>query len=80
MNRQPGFLGETLRRQVVGISPRRGIVDLDEALLDAAFEVGVDETKRDAEFGRDSALRTRTVRFHRTQQAENDAFVLMLRL
>ena len=78
MNRQPGFLGKALRRQVIGIAPGRGIMDLDEALLDAAFEVGVDEAERDAEFRGNSALRTRTVRLHRTQQAENNALVLML--
>ena len=63
LNGQPGLLGKTLRRQVIGVAPRRRILDLDEALLDAALQVRVNKTERDAEFGRNSPLRTRTSRF-----------------
>ena len=46
--------------------------DLDQALLDAALEVGIDEAKRDPEFGRQPALRLRAVLLHGIEQTEHD--------
>ena len=53
---QARFLGKTLGRQVVRIAARRRIVNLDQTLFDAALEVGVNEAKRDAKLGGDTAL------------------------
>ena len=78
MNSEAGFLGKTLRRQVIGIASRRCVAHLDQALLNAALEVGVYKTKSDAKLGGHVALRARAITLHRTQQAKNDAFVLML--
>src|SRR5262249_16952580 len=66
------FLGETVRRQIIGVAPRRDLPDLKQALFDAAFEVGVDEAERDAEVGGKLTLRLSTMSLHGFQGAEHD--------
>src|SRR5262245_19840220 len=56
LDREPRLLGKSLRRQVVRVTPRRCAANLDEPLLDATFEVGIDEAERDAEFGGEQSL------------------------
>ena len=72
LDRQPGFLGKTLRRQIVAVAIRGHVRDFDIALLDAALEVGVDETKRDAEFGGDPPLRLGAVPLDGFQKTQHD--------
>ena len=55
------FSAKPCGRQVIGVTPRRRLADLDQPLLDAAFEIGVDEPERDAELGRQAALRLAAV-------------------
>ncbi len=69
---QPRLFGKTLRREIVGIAPRRRTADLDQPLLDAALKVGVDQTERDAEFGGKQPLRLRAILLHRVEQSEHD--------
>jgi hypothetical protein len=52
----------------------------DQTLLDAAPEVGVDETQRDAKFRSQPALRHRTIPLDRFQKAENNLDVLVVLL
>jgi len=49
LDRKPRLFGEALGREIISVSPRRRATDFDEAFLDSALEVGVDQTKRDAE-------------------------------
>ena len=65
-----------MRRQIIGITPRRGLADFEKALFDAALEVCVDEAERDAEIGRELALRLRTVAFHRFEEPEHDSGII----
>ena len=78
LDRQPGFLGKAVGRQVIGVAPRRRLADLDEALLDAAFEVGVDEAKRDPEFSSQAPLRLPAVALDRLQQSQHDALAVLV--
>src|SRR5689334_7992224 len=68
LDREPGLLGETLRCQIIGVAPRGRIMDLDQPLLDATLEVGVDKAKRYSKFRGDPALRTHAIRLDGTQQ------------
>ena len=51
---------------------------LDQAFSDAALEIRVDETQRDAGIRRDAALGTLTVVLHGCQEIEHDTLVLMI--
>src|SRR3546814_9447295 len=37
------LLGKALGRQVIGVTPLRNLLDLDQPLVDAALEIGVDQ-------------------------------------
>ena len=50
-DRKPRLFGEPLVRELISVAPRRRATDFDEAFLDATLEVGVDQSKRDAELG-----------------------------
>src|SRR6185437_14118883 len=65
------LLGKSLRRQVIGVAPRWRALHLDQPLLDAPLEIGIDKTKRDPEIGSNTALRLRTI-IQRVEQTEND--------
>jgi len=76
---QPGLFGEAVRRQIIGVAPRRRLADLDEPLLDAALEVGVDEPEGDTEFGSQTPLRLAAVALDRLEQTQHDALVVLVR-
>jgi hypothetical protein len=44
---KPRFLDEPLRCQVIAVTPRRDLLDLDEPGLDATPDVGIDEADCD---------------------------------
>src|SRR5215467_14323269 len=55
LDRKARLFGEALRREIISVSPRRCATDLDEAFFDTTLEVGVDQTKRDAELSVEQA-------------------------
>ena len=57
----------------VGVAVGRGMRDLDQALAHTAFEIGVGQPERDAEFAGQRALRDPRVAPHGVQQAERNA-------
>ena len=65
-----------MRRQIIGIAPRRRLADLQQALFDAALEVGVDQAERDAEIGGELALRLGAVALDRLEEPEHDPGVV----
>src|SRR5262249_19586156 len=69
---QPRFLGKAVRGQIIGIAARWSLADLQQAFFDAAFEVGVNESERDAEIGRKLALRLRAAALDRFEKAKHD--------
>ena len=73
---ETGLLRKSLRRQIVDIAAGRGLADLDEPLLHAALEVGVDEPERDAKLGPETPLRLAAVALDRAEQAEHDAGIV----
>ena len=73
---KPRLLGKALRGEIVDVAPRRRLVGLEQAFLDAALEVGVDEPERDPEFGREPALRLAAVPFDGIEQAQHDPGVV----
>src|SRR5262249_3787022 len=75
-DREPGLLGEPVRRQVIGVAPRRRLRDLDQPLGDAALEVGVDETERDSDLGGEPALRLSLAALDRLEQLQHDPGLL----
>ncbi len=72
VDRQPGFFGKALRGEIIGVAPRRRGADLDQTRLDAAFEVGIDESERDPELGGQQPLWLRPVLLHGVEQPEHD--------
>src|SRR5262249_25483239 len=72
---QSRLLGETVRGQIIRVTTRRGLADFDEAFLDAALQIGIDQPKRDAEIGCKLTLRLRAIAFDRFQKAEHDTGV-----
>ena len=67
-----GFFGEGLRRQVIGVATRGNVGNLDIALLDAALQVGIDQTKRDAELGSQPPLRLSAIPLDQFQKPQHD--------
>src|SRR5262249_39120715 len=55
---QARFLSEALRRQIVRVATGRGLSDLNEPLLHASLEVGIDQAQGDAELGGEVTLRS----------------------
>src|SRR3546814_14533253 len=54
---EPALLGESLGGEVVGVTSRRHLVDLDPALADAALQIRVGQADGDAQPQRQGALR-----------------------
>src|SRR5262249_3538722 len=71
LDRKARLFGEALRREIISVSPRRCATDLDEAFFDTTLEVGVDQTKRDAELRGEQPLGLRAVLLHSVEQAEH---------
>ena len=70
--RQPGLFGKPLGGEVIGVAVGRDLADLDPALFDAAFEIGVGEAERDAQLVRGGALGDAAVFMNRIEQAQGD--------
>ena len=66
------LLGETLRRQVVRVAPRRRFTDLQQPLLDATLQIRVDQSECDAQFGSEMALRLAAITFHGFEEIQHD--------
>ena len=60
-----------MRGEIVGVPARRRLTDLDQTLLDRAFEIRVHKTQSYAKLGRDTSLRSRPVRLDGCQKTEN---------
>lgn len=73
---QTGFFGEALRRQIIDVAAGRCCIDLDQPLLDASPQIGVDQAQRDAKLGGKPPLRLPAIALHRIEQIEQDALVL----
>ena len=69
---QTALLGEARRRDVVGITPRRRLADLDPALLDAALEIGVGEADSDAQAARNRTLRDSLLALDHAQKVQRE--------
>ena len=69
---QTGFLGEAMRGQIIHVASGGGVRDLDEPLLDASPEVGVDQPERDTKLGSQSPLRLPAIALDRVEEAEHD--------
>jgi hypothetical protein len=75
---EPGFFGKAVGRQTISVAPRRRRADFHQALLDAALEVGVDESEGDPEFRGQTPLRLPAVALDRLQQFQHDALVVLV--
>src|SRR5439155_12206862 len=67
---------EAMRREVIGVAPRRRPRDLDQPLVDAALEIGIHQAERDAEFRGEPALRLPPAPLDRLEQAQHDSIFL----
>ena len=69
---QPRFFRKSLGSEIVGISPRGNLSDLDQSLADTSLQVGIGQPQRDAKLARNRALRHRRVSLDRVEHPEHN--------